>query len=255
MRESDRHRTLHNRVLAVLGPAIAAGDYRPGHVFTLDRLESGFGVSRTVAREAVRVLESMGLVVSRPRVGVRVQPDTAWNVFDPDLIRWRLSGRDRARQLRSLTALRAAVEPAAAAEAAEHASAAGRARLTELSGLLAATGEAGDLDAFLKHDVEFHRLVLVESGNEMFAGLCDVIAEVLTGRTVHNLMPPRPRPEALRLHALVATSIDARLPDVAAAAMRGIMAEVGDQVDRIARADRGGCAGCADRAPDDRHDG
>src|SRR5699024_11472882 len=68
------HRTLHNRVLAVLGPAIAGGEYTSGHTFTLQGLEQDFGVSRTVAREAVRVLESMRLVVSRPRTGVRVRP-------------------------------------------------------------------------------------------------------------------------------------------------------------------------------------
>lgn len=100
MGDGARSGTLHNRVLAVLGPAIAAGDYRPGHVFTLDRLEADFGVSRTVVREAVRVLESMGMVVSRPRIGVKVQPATAWNVFDPYLIRWRLAGRGRIAQLR-----------------------------------------------------------------------------------------------------------------------------------------------------------
>jgi len=234
MGDGARSGTLHNRVLAVLGPAIAAGDYRPGHVFTLDRLEADFGVSRTVVREAVRVLESMGMVVSRPRIGVKVQPATAWNVFDPYLIRWRLAGRGRVAQLRSLTELRAAVEPAAAAAAAVRASEAGRARLAELSELLTVTGEAGDLETFLRHDIEFHRLVLRESGNEMFAGLGDVIAEVLIGRTAHHLMPAHPRPEALRLHALVASAIGAGLADVAQAAMRSIVAEVRDEVARLA---------------------
>ena len=80
-----------------------------------------YAVSRTVAREAIRVLESMGLVTSRRRVGVTVTPRAQWNVFDPMLIRWRLAGSGRADQLRSLSELRAGFEPAAARYAATRA--------------------------------------------------------------------------------------------------------------------------------------
>ncbi|PSK97812.1 GntR family transcriptional regulator [Murinocardiopsis flavida] len=225
--------TLHNRVLAELGPSIAAGAYAAGHVFTLDRLERDYGVSRTVAREAVRVLESMRLVVSRPRTGVRVLPREEWSVFDPQLIRWRLAGPDRMDQLRSLTGLRAAVEPVAAAAAAQRATAPQRARLTDLNRRMAAFGEAGDLDSFLRLDIEFHRMILELSGNEMFAGLSDVVAEVLRGRTAHDLMPDHPRPEALRLHAHVASAIDSGLPSVADAAMRAIVTEVVEALDGL----------------------
>ncbi|MFC7330172.1 FadR/GntR family transcriptional regulator [Marinactinospora rubrisoli] len=220
------HRTLHNRVLAALGPAITAGEYLPGHVFTLERLERDFGVSRTVAREAVRVLESMHLVVSRPRTGVRVTPPEQWSVYDPQLIRWRLAGPGRGAQLRSLTELRAAVEPPAAAAAARRAAPEHRARLMELNRRMAATGAAGDLDAFLRLDIEFHRLILELSGNEMFRGLAGVVAEVLAGRTEYDLMPQHPRPEALRLHAHVASAVHDGLPEVAQAAMRAIVDEV-----------------------------
>ncbi|PRX97389.1 FadR/GntR family transcriptional regulator [Allonocardiopsis opalescens] len=233
------HRTLHNRVLAELGPSIAAGEYAPGHAFTLDGLERRFQVSRTVVREAVRVLESMRLVVSRPRTGVTVRPVAAWNVFDPQLIRWRLAGAGRPAQLRSLTELRAAVEPPAAAAAARRASPAARERLLALGELMTASGHAGDLDTFLGHDIEFHAILLRESGNEMFAGLSGLVAEVLTGRTAYHLMPEHPRAEALRLHALVASAVHSGLPGVAEAAMREIVAEVGVQIERIAPGEPG----------------
>lgn len=222
------HRTLHNRVLAVLGPAIAAGEYTTGYAFTLSGLEQDFGVSRTVAREAVRVLESMGLVVSRPRTGIRVRPQRDWSVFDPQLIRWRLAGSGRMEQLRSLNELRAVVEPGAAALAAEHGPADERARLVVLAERMTLTGKAGELDTFLELDVTFHRRVLELSGNEMLSGLSEVVTEVLVGRTSYDLMPRRPRPEALRLHTAVAQAIRDGLPDVAEAAMRAIVTEVAD---------------------------
>ena len=90
-------------VLESLGPAITAGDYPPGSVLRTDELAQRFDVSRSVMREAVRVLESMHLVESRRRVGVTVRPKDEWNVYDPQVIRWRLAGADRPHQLRSLT--------------------------------------------------------------------------------------------------------------------------------------------------------
>lgn len=224
------HRTLHNRVLAVLGPAIAAGEYACGHTFTLNGLEEDFAVSRTVAREAVRVLESIGLVVSRPRTGIRVRPQRDWSVFDPQLIRWRLTGTARMDQLRSLNELRAAVEPGAAALAAERGPADERAQLVALAEQMTLTGRAGRLDTFMELDVTFHRRILELSGNEMLAGLSDVVTEVLVGRTSYDLMPRQPRPEALRMHTAVAQAIRDGLPDVAEAAMRAIVTEVADSL-------------------------
>lgn len=225
--------TLHRGVLERLGTAITTGSYPPGHVLTLDQLCAEHAVSRTVAREVVQVLQSMGLVESRRRTGVTVRPCSRWNVFDPSVIRWRLAGPERASQLRQLTELRAAVEPLAAAAAAGHATDAQRKRLQELALLLEKTGSGGDLESFLDHDVEFHRVLLEGSGNDMFAGLCDVVEAVLRGRTHHHLMPAQPKPEARRLHAVVADAVAGREAQVAQAAMTAIVAEVGAEVARL----------------------
>src|ERR1700730_9600386 len=106
---------LPGRLLAGLGPAIASGEIPEGAVLRSEELEERFGVSRTVVREAIRILESMRLVESRRRVGITVQPKSSWDVFDPLVIRWRLAGADRPAQLRSLGSLRGAVEQAGAA--------------------------------------------------------------------------------------------------------------------------------------------
>ncbi|MFH8612330.1 FadR/GntR family transcriptional regulator [Streptomyces sp. NPDC018029] len=200
-------RGLHSRVLESLGPAITAGEYPPGSVLRTDELGQRFEVSRSVMREAVRVLESMHLVESRRRVGVTVLPAEQWNVFDPQVIRWRLAGTDRARQLRSLTVLRSAVEPVAAGLAARHATAAQCAELTECALGMVAHSRGHQLEGYLKHDVAFHRVILNASGNEMFARLGDVVAEVLTGRTAHQVMFEDPDPPAVTLHVQVAEAV------------------------------------------------
>ncbi|MEU5683098.1 GntR family transcriptional regulator [Streptomyces venezuelae] len=200
-------RGLHSRVLESLGPAITAGEYPPGSVLRTDELAQRFEVSRSVMREAVRVLESMHLVASRRRVGVTVLPAEEWNVYDPQVIRWRLAGADRPRQLRSLTVLRSAVEPVAAGLAARYATAAQCAELTECALGMVAHSRGHQLEGYLKHDVAFHRVILNASGNEMFARLGDVVAEVLTGRTAHQVMFEDPDPPAVTLHVRVAEAV------------------------------------------------
>lgn len=201
---------LHAKVLASLGPAITGGEYPPGSVLRTDELEAQFEVSRTVMREAIRVLESMHLVESRRRVGVTVRPTAEWNVFDPQVITWRLAGAGRSRQLHSLTMLRSAIEPVAARLAAEKATAQQCAELTEHALGMVATSRGQQLDKYLVHDIAFHRVVLRASGNEMFARLGDVVAAVLTGRTEHEVMFTDPDPPAVTLHVQVAEAVRER---------------------------------------------
>lgn len=218
----------HSTVLDALGMEITAGELPAGHVLTLEGIQDRFAVSRTVARETMRILESMGLVTSRRRVGITVQPELSWNVFDPRVIWWRLSGPGRDAQLRSLTELRIAVEPIAAGAAARSASAAERARVIEVAAEMRHLGEAGRLDAFLDVDIAFHTLLLTASGNEMFGALADVVAVVLRGRTQLGLMPSQPVPEALDLHEEVADAVASGRAEVAETAMRQLVAEVRD---------------------------
>ncbi|MGW1212295.1 FadR/GntR family transcriptional regulator [Streptomyces sp. NPDC002499] len=204
---STTGRGLHGRVLDTLGPAITAGEYPPGSVLRTDELAQRFDVSRSVMREAVRVLESMHLVASRRRVGVTVRPKAEWNVYDPQVIRWRLAGADRPHQLRSLTVLRSAIEPVAAALAAKFATAEQCAELTECAIGMVANSRGHKLEDYLVHDVAFHRVILAASGNEMFARLGDVVAEVLAGRTHHEVMFEDPDPAAVTLHVQVAEAV------------------------------------------------
>ena len=85
--------------------------------------------------------------------------------------------------------------------------------------------KAGDLEAYLEADVAFHRTLLQASGNEMLAALTTVVAEVLAGRTHHDLMPAGPNPVAIRLHGDVAARCRRGDADAAASAMRAIIDE------------------------------
>ncbi|MEE6163511.1 MULTISPECIES: FadR/GntR family transcriptional regulator [unclassified Mycolicibacterium] len=222
---------LHGNLLTALGTGIVSGKLAAGQVLTLEAVSAEHGVSRSVAREAMRVLESMGMIASRRRVGITIQPAANWNVFDPRLIRWRLEAGDRAAQLVSLSELRRGFEPAAAALAARRANPDHCRILAAAVSDMVVHGRSGDLDAYLLADKVFHRTLLEASGNEMFRALNDVVAEVLTGRTHHGLMPVQPNPAAIELHDEVARAIRLRDADGAERAMRAIIDEAVTAVD------------------------
>src|SRR5688500_1628276 len=188
---------LHGNLLTALGTGIVSGDYMAGQVLTLDGVSAQHGVSRSVAREAIRVLESMGMVESRRRVGITILPADKWNVFDPMLIRWRLESGDRTAQLASLSELRRGFEPAAAAPAARLADQYQCRIMAAAVTDMVVHGRSGDLQAYLLADKSFHQSMLESSGNEMFRALNGVVAEVLTGRTHHGMMPETPNPAAI----------------------------------------------------------
>lgn len=221
---------LHARVLDELGTAVCGGELPPGSVLYIDALAGRYGVSRSVVREALRVLSSMGLVESRRRVGTTVQPLAEWNVYDPSVIRWRLASQQRNVQLRSITELRTAIEPQAAQLAASRATPDEASELVSTAARMWAVAQRVDEAAFLELDIAFHRQILLASGNEMFARLHELVAEVLSGRHHYGLMPHHPNEEALHLHADVAQAIQRRDPARAHQAMVRIMEQALDEM-------------------------
>ena len=229
---------LHDRLLDEWGTSIIDGHIAPG-----DRLPDpapgpdGTVPSRTVTREATRVLESMGLVSVRRKAGATVNPIATWNVFDPQVIQWRLGGAYRLNALNELSQLRAAVEPMAARLAATHATPEQWGTLTEAAVGMVAHSNHADEHEYLDADKLFHRTLLEASGNLMFAALGDVVASTLEGRTTHELMPAVANQEALDLHAEVAALIRKGDGNGAEAAMRRIVDESADAITRIAAGD------------------
>ncbi|WP_280826397.1 FCD domain-containing protein [Mycobacterium sp. OTB74] len=167
---------LHGNVLTGLGQSIVSGELAVGDVITLDGVSAGYGVSRSVAREAIRVLESLGMIASRRRIGITIQPETAWNVFDARVIRWRLESGDRAEQLDSLAELRTGYLPVAAALAAQRADPSHCRTLAAASSDIAVHARSGDRERYLLADKLFHDTVVDACGNSMFRGLHRLVA-------------------------------------------------------------------------------
>ncbi|MDQ1125964.1 transcriptional regulator, GntR family [Microbacterium sp. LKL04] len=211
----------HAHIVETLGRRIVGGELPPGTGLTLAGLEESFTASRTVVREAVRVLEAHGLLTSRRRVGLVVRPQAEWDILNADIIEWSLDSPRRRDVLIELTDLRVAVEPVAARLAAERAGDAERDELVRWATLLSDLGNQGlgDSDEYLDADIAYHRLLLRASGNALFEKLGDPIAEILRGRSVRGLTPGMPRVGTLEAHLATARAIhDGRGADAEASA-------------------------------------
>jgi len=223
---------MFDRVLHDVGSAIIRGDLASGAVSTVDGLVSRTGASRSIVREATRVLVNLGMLHAGRRVGLRILPRQEWDVLDPLVIRWRLDGPDRFDQLDELRGLRQAVEPEAAATAARRVARGEIPRedlapLTLAADALTGAAQHDDPGVFLKADRDFHSLALDLSGNSMFTRLHSVVDEALRYRALTERVNLQPDGHDVDLHVAVAQAIATGDSGRAAARMREIIDRTG----------------------------
>lgn len=216
-------RNLTYAMLDTLGRSIVTGCYEGRRFPTEAVLATEHAVSRSVTREAVKMLTAKGLLTARPRTGTVVQPASSWNLFDPDVLRWLLERKFSLDLLRHFSELRVAIEPAAAALAA---------RAIDAKGLAAiaagyARMEAADVGADdpLDADIAFHMAVLRASANPFYVQFQDVVATALR-TSIRFTNGFNGRTASLPAHRAVLTAIEARDESGARDAMAAIIAEV-----------------------------
>ena len=93
---------------------IVGGRFRPGDTLPIESAwRRARGEPHRRARSA-QDAEREGNGGHGPRVGTRVLPMSDWNLFDPDVLDWRLEAGVDAAFVRDLMELRLTIEPAAA---------------------------------------------------------------------------------------------------------------------------------------------
>lgn len=175
----DTGRNLTYQLTHQLGAAIVQGQYAVDKSFPTEaELSLQFNISRSVTREAVKMLTAKGLIASRPRQGIRVMPSAHWNMFDADVLAWTLNARPSLELLKEFTQLRMAIEPEAAALAAANRE--DSPRIKAIATALARMKKADEgLDDPLAADIEFHCAILGASNNRFFFQLREFIQVAL----------------------------------------------------------------------------
>jgi DNA-binding FadR family transcriptional regulator len=212
-----------------LGVAIVTGVYSENNPFPVEaELCRQYGASRTVLREAVKMLTAKGLLGARPRRGTWVQPEDRWNLLDPDVLGWLLERKFSPALLIEFSEIRLAVEPGAAALAARAAGPAEKAAVrTAIERMQAAErGEDDPLDS----DIAFHVAVLRASRNRFYGQLTGLIATALrfSIRTTNRYKGVQLA--SVADHKRVADAILAGKPQAAEDAMRRLVEEAMDLI-------------------------
>jgi len=216
-------RNLTYGMLDALGRAIVTGRYEKEHFPTEAELAKQHAVSRSVTREAVKMLTAKGLLSARPRQGTVVQPASSWNLFDTDVLRWLLERQFSVELLRQFSQLRIAIEPEAAALAAQFAT---ETDLLQISAGLARmeAAERGQDDT-LDADIAFHVAVLRASGNPFYAQFRDMVATALR-TSIRFTNRIKGRSASVADHAAVRDAIAAKDPARARTAMQTLIGDV-----------------------------
>jgi DNA-binding FadR family transcriptional regulator len=214
-----------------IGVRIVDGELKPGETLPDNGFVGESEVSRTVVREAIKVLAAKGLVESRPKVGTRVRPRRDWNLLDPDVLAWQIEVGPDAEFLGQALELRRMIEPAAARLAAARATDAEIAALNEAYEAMAAAGD--DLDAFMEPDLRFHSLLLESCRNELLEHMSEIFTAVLRTIFAYSSSSSRSYPRAARRHRAIVKAIEARDPD---AAERAVLRLIDDTKKELASA-------------------
>jgi len=173
----------HEQVLAQIEEHILRGRLRPGDRLPSEReLVQALGVGRTSVREALRVLQAMGIIESRGGIGresgsaVAGVPTRAWtNLLRLHMALSRFS-------LQDLVEVRVELERWAAARAAERSVAE---EVRPLADFLTAMSDRGlEPGQFNELDTAFHVAIAVASGNALLADLMQALRDAVQEQMV-----------------------------------------------------------------------
>ena len=216
--------SLHSQVVDTLGQEIVDETIAPGAILNPEVLGSRFGVSRSVIRESLRALESMGMVAARPQIGTRVLPASDWNLLHPQMVAWRGRGKAYLEQMEQVLEMRFGIELVAARLATRRMSDTAIASLFEAGEAMSRAAKLGDGTAYLQADAVFHQLLLEGSGNALISQFSQTVTAVLRTReqdrrrAVNELTP-----QSLQEHIALAEAIRGRDADKAEAALRVVV--------------------------------
>lgn len=179
---------------------ILNGTYPPGSRIVESQLAKEFGTSQAPVREALRDLEGMHLIESKPHKGARVlalTPERLAMVYPVRASLEELAGREAASRMTEQV-LEALAEEIAAMEAA---------------------AEAGDPRAQMTHDTRFHEIIVETAANEVLLDIWHAL-RVETGTLISVIKSDWDLHMIAEMHKPVLRAMRMREPNLAGAEMR-----------------------------------
>lgn len=213
---------IHSSIAEAIGRSIVCGEFKSGDILPNEATWArDFGASRSAVREAIKILMAKNLIVSRPKIGSRVEPKEHWSLLDQDVLSWYAGAPDRSGFLRSLQQFRYIIEPEAAALAAELHS---KEQMAEISEACHDMATAPTLTERTQADVRFHLAILKATNNELLVPLGVTIASALNNLFVFITRTAKDLHYAQDLHNNIERAIRLRKPGAARIAVQKLLA-------------------------------
>jgi DNA-binding FadR family transcriptional regulator len=207
-------------VVDALVDAIVSGRYPPGSLLPPEPvLCQSFDVSRSVVREAMKLLEEKGLARARQGHGTTISPPDEWNMLDPAVLDAAIRADETMQILDALVDVRVALESAMARTAAQSMDEADLAELGQLVEEM--TAQLHDPDRYLDSDTRYHDFIMRCSGNRLGRSIIRAIHPHARASSRYN--PPADE-ASIRLahagHTAIYEQLRRHDPEGAAAAMQ-----------------------------------
>ena len=178
MMHTTKNKNLTQDLVERIGKLIVKGDVAAGQNLPIEaKLCEMFDSSRTVLREAIKMLTAKGLVGSMPKRGTYVEPEKNWNFLDPDVLEWILQRRFSPTLLKEFLIVRQSIEPTAAVQAISNASPE-QIEAIRIALLHMEDAANGDYDP-LEADIAFHIKILDASCNRFIQQFAPVVKTAL----------------------------------------------------------------------------
>ncbi|MBN9544725.1 MAG: FadR family transcriptional regulator [Alphaproteobacteria bacterium] len=231
-----RGRSLLWSVVEEIGLRILNGTYAPSQSLPIEpELMAELRISRTVLREAIKILGAKGLIVSRPKSGTQVRPSRYWNLLDPVVLDLYCRVFDYSEFAQNFQKLRVIIEPEAAAMAAGQRN---ERHLRELEEAFAAMKAAKDIADWTSADLAFHEAILEATGNPFMQPLGSLIHAALNTLLFHSAETSANPFDSLRDHGSVLDAIRRRDAAAARQAMGRLLAGTGLSISKAVKSAR-----------------
>lgn len=204
---------------------ITSGRLKPGDRLPAEReLAQTLSVSRSAVREAIRALESLGIVEARAGEGTFVVTQTEGQGRDPISASLFQAWSTQ----RNLFEVRRLLEPGLAALAARRAT---PEQIRKMRALLEAhEGRVQRGEAYMKEDTAFHYLIAEATGNEVLLRIVDNLMDLLRKTREASFQHPERPARSLKQHWAILEAMEARKPAAAERHMRDHILEIEELV-------------------------
>lgn len=219
---SLQRQNLSGQVVREIGLSIMRNDIKPGDVLSNEpELSLQFNVSRSVLREALKMLSAKGLIESRPKTGTRVRPREGWNLLDPEVLGWQNEVGPDKDFLLAICEIRLMFEPATAGLAALRATEDEVIRIEQYCQRLQHAVDSPE--QYNPADLQFHAAICSAAHNELLQKIMDTVDTSLQASRAITSRLPGANQNAMPLHRAITEAIRQRDAQVAEETMRKLI--------------------------------